>query len=120
MKDLTEKSIAELTLAAEQGDAGAQYQLAEIYAEESEGEEDEESEKEAAKWYRKAAEQGDADGQYGLGCCYAEGKGIQQNKQEAIYWLSKAAEQENEEAADRLNELNSPSVGSFFKRLFGL
>lgn len=84
MKDLTEKSIAELTLAAEQGDAGAQYQLAEIYAEESEGEEDEESEKEAAKWYRKAAEQ------------------------------------ENEEAADRLNELNSPSVGPFFKRLFGL
>lgn len=43
MKDLTEKSISELTLAAEQGDAGAQYQLAEIYAEESEGEEDEES-----------------------------------------------------------------------------
>lgn len=42
---------------------------------------------------RKAAEQGDASAQYNLGVCYANGKGVEQDKQEAVKWYRKAAEQ---------------------------
>jgi TPR repeat protein len=32
----------------------------------------------------KIAEHGDVDAQYALGCCYGDGKGVEQNYKEAI------------------------------------
>ncbi|MBR2771571.1 MAG: SEL1-like repeat protein [Bacteroidales bacterium] len=48
---------------------------------------------EIEKWFRKGAEQGYAAAQYGLGYCYKDGIGVEQNESEAIKWYRKAAEQ---------------------------
>ena len=42
---------------------------------------------------RKAAEQGDAAAQSNLGCCYSDGRGVEQDYEEAAKWFRKAAEQ---------------------------
>lgn len=59
----------------------------------------------AAKWYRKAADQGFAESQFILGLCYYEGKGVEQNKAEAVKWFRKAAEQGHELAKEALKDL---------------
>lgn len=76
--------------AAEQGNAQAQFELADCYRK---GEGVSEDDVEAVKWYRKAAEQGDSDAQFYLGCCYDNGEGVGQNLAEAAAWYRKAAEQ---------------------------
>jgi hypothetical protein len=50
---------------------------------------------EAVKWYSKAAEQGHAQAQYDLGYCYKNGKGIARSEIEALKWFHKAAGQGN-------------------------
>ena len=77
-------------MAAEQGDAGAQYNLGVRYAN---GEGVPEDDAEAARWYRMAAEQGDADAQYNLGVRYATGEGVPEDDAEAVRWYRMAAEQ---------------------------
>lgn len=59
---------------------------------------------EAVKWLRKAAEQGNDDAQYLMGCCYKDGKGVEQNDEEAFRWLRLAARQEHEGAQKLLRE----------------
>ncbi|MCL1993760.1 MAG: sel1 repeat family protein [Spirochaetes bacterium] len=44
------------------------------------------------------AEQGDADAQLKLGTCYANGEGVTQDFEKAIYWLTKSAQQGNADA----------------------
>ena len=75
---------------AEQGDAEAQYVLAQGYAH---GRGIGMDRTEAAKWFRKAAEQGYAKAQYHLGFCYLHGKGVVLDKLEAVKWYRLAAEQ---------------------------
>ena len=87
-------------LAAEQGDAKAQYYLGAMYGK---GQGILQDYKEAAKWYRLSAEQGFAKGQYYLGVMlYGDGRcsmgqvgcrGVPRDKKKAIKWLLKAAEQ---------------------------
>lgn len=48
---------------------------------------------EATKWYRKAAEKNHAHAQNSLGCCYANGQGVEEDYAEAVKWYRKAAEQ---------------------------
>ena len=60
-------------LAAEQGDASAQYNLGGMYAN---GEGVLKDEAEAVRWYRMAANQGNASAQYNLGAMYANGRGV--------------------------------------------
>lgn len=59
------------------------------------------------RWFRKAAEQGFDDGQYELGLAYEEGRGVQQDKAEALKWLQKAAEQGHSGAQLRLKRLEA-------------
>lgn len=47
----------------------------------------------AARLYRKAAESGNAQGQYQLSILLFNGKGVPQNPQVGLVWLSKSAEQ---------------------------
>ena len=115
--------IEELRLAAEQGDADAQYELGRRYNK-GEGVPPDGQETvrwlqlaaeqghadaqlilgladaggEAARWYRLAAEQGNADAQLILGTMYANGEGVPQDYGEAARWYRLAAEQGNADA----------------------
>jgi TPR repeat protein len=63
----------------------------------------------AAQWHHKAAEQGLANAQYSLGFCYANGKGVKQNSEEALKWYQKAADQ-GFVAAQTAIEAKSPKL----------
>ena len=76
--------------AAEQGDAGAQYNLGFRYYF---GKVVPEDYAEAVKWFRKAAEQGYGKAQFSLGFLYEHGHGVLENDAEAFKWYRKAAEQ---------------------------
>ena len=72
-----------LRLAAEQGEASAQFNLGSRY---NNGEGVPQDYQEAMKWFRLAAEQGDADAQFNLGFRYGNGEGVLQDDQEAVKW----------------------------------
>ena len=72
--------------AAEGGDVEAQFNLGKMYRD---GQGVEQSNEEAAKWFRKAAEQGDLEAQVEL----AERYFVLDNLEEAEKWFVKAAEQ---------------------------
>ncbi|OGV62043.1 MAG: hypothetical protein A3K19_27510 [Lentisphaerae bacterium RIFOXYB12_FULL_65_16] len=82
--------LAKTREAAEQGDAKAQYRLAEIYARGTGVPRDK---AEAAKWYRAAAKQGHAEAQCHLGWMYDIGDGVPRDQTEAAKWYRTAAEQ---------------------------
>lgn len=75
---------------AEQGYAGAQYNLGLMYYN---GEGVPQDYAAAARWYRMAAEQGVAFAQTVLGIMYVNGQGVPQDYAEAARWYRKAAEQ---------------------------
>ena len=60
---------------------------------------------EAFEWYMKAAKQGHADSQFSLGYMYYYGTGVDKDRQEAIYWFKKAAENGNMKAKSFLNSV---------------
>ena len=86
-------------IAAERGDAEAQWLLALCYLY---GNGVPHDYSEAAKWFRKSAEQGNAAGQYELGVCYRNGGGVPQDDAEAVKWITKAAEQGLDRAQSNL------------------
>ena len=59
----------------------------------------------AFEWFREAANQGDAKGQFLMGYCYEKGIGVSSNIPVAVSWYNKASEQGNEDAKERLKEL---------------
>ena len=61
---------------------------------------------EAFKWYRKSALNGFTDAEYNVGACYFLGKGVTQNRAEAVKWLTKAAQHGNQHAINTLNLLH--------------
>ena len=115
--DPTTVKWAQLFLSAiEHGDDRSQYELGHDYYEYGSDRyrwdhNFEESEREAAKWYRKAAEQGNADAQYSLGFMYAHGKGVEKDEVEAARWYYKAAEQGNADAQYRLGLMYANGEG---------
>ena len=74
---------------AEQGDANAQANLGELFAN---GLGVPQNYAEAVNWWRKAAEQGHAVAQSNLGLMYDNGLGVAQDQAEAVKWYRKAAE----------------------------
>jgi hypothetical protein len=76
-------------LAAEQGNATAQFNLALLL---DNGEGVDKDYAQAAQWYRKAAEQGVPRAQFNLGAMYANGDGVALNFVEAYFWLDLAAQ----------------------------
>ena len=85
----TDLHFNEVKLAAAEGDADAQYELARLYAE---GEGVEQNLAETVKWYLKAAEQGHDSAQFKIGLCYQTGTGVSKSDKEAYIWLSISAE----------------------------
>jgi TPR repeat protein len=84
------KAMKWYRLAADQGHAGAQYNLGMKYAK---GEGVLQDYAEAVKWYRLAADQGLAGAQSNLGVVYSQGKDVVQDHVEAIKWFKLAADQ---------------------------
>ena len=79
-------------LAAEKGDAQAQFNLGRLY---QDGQGVPQNYAEAMKWHRLAAEQGDASAQNSLGVMYHNGQGVAQNYADAMKWYRLSAEQGN-------------------------
>ncbi len=84
------KAVECFRIAAEQGYAGAQYNLGFMY---DCGQGVTQDYAEAVRWYRKAADQGYADAQYELGFMYECGQGVSQDYAESVRWYRKAADQ---------------------------
>ena len=76
--------------AAELGNALAQFQLGQIYAQ---GQGTTKNERLAHQWYQQAAQQGHAQAQFKLAYGYSKGLGVSQDHQQAIYWYEQAAQQ---------------------------
>ncbi len=86
-------------VAAEMGNANAQFQLGLMYQEGKEYEQDYEA---AVRWYTLAAKQGHVPAQYTLGLMYHKGDGIPQNYEAAVKWYRLAAERQNARAQHKL------------------
>lgn len=97
-----EDEITRLLAAAEQGDAGSQFILGDMYAK---GERVPKDDAEAVRWYRKAAEQGDSGAQSHLGAMYVIGEGVPEDDVQAYAWLSIAVAQGNETAKELRNAI---------------
>ena len=86
-------TLLEIKTAAEDGDAGAQYNLAQVYASEQDF-------ANAINWYRKAAEQGCTNAQLALGETLLQGRkqtvtsaDVPPDADEGVLWLGRAANQ---------------------------
>ena len=93
---------------AEQGHAGAQNHLGELYAE---GKGVPQDYTEAMKWYRLAADQGDAWAQSNLGWMYRKGQGVPQDYAEAVKWYRLAADEWDKEAQFNLGSMYEKGKG---------
>jgi len=60
----------------------------------------------AVHWLQTQATNGSASAQCSLGIHYLNGQGCETNREQAIYWLKKAAEQGDTEASQKLAGLN--------------
>lgn len=102
-----------LISAAELGNAQDQYELGSSYfsnVDFSSGGEFVQDYSQAVKWYSKSAEQGHIEAQVQLGICYANGLGVDKNKDKAYYWWKKAAEQGHESAISFMKSEDSRRI----------
>ena len=88
--DITELHIVALRERAEAGDAAAQHEMAERYAN---GRGVGRDFGVAMSWYVRAAEQGHVPAQLETGRRYAAGQGVERNEEVAASWFRRAAEQ---------------------------
>jgi TPR repeat protein len=97
-------ALAELTRLAKLGDADAQNNLADMYAD---GKGVIRNDKTALKWYTKAAEQGHAEAQFSLGFMnWAKG-----NRVATVKWFTKSAEQGHAQAQYYLGNIYDNGSG---------
>jgi TPR repeat protein len=93
---------------AEQGTAGAQYNLGVAYAE---GRGVPHDDAEAAWWWRMAADQGHVWAQHNLGVAYRDGDGVPQDYAEAVSWFRLAVEQGDADAQYNLGAMHGNGHG---------
>ena len=87
---------------ADQGHAGAQYNLGLLYAN---GQGVTKDDAKARQWYEKAAVQGHAEAQANLGILLMYARGGQQDYKMAVYYLRLSANQGNDLAQRRLGQM---------------
>ena len=104
VKQSDEKAIEFNEMAAERGNATAQYNLGQFYKQGTRGLT--QSYKRAFELYTLAAEQELAEAQYGLGLMYVNGDGIETSYSKAREWWTKAAAQGNKNAIKALRLLD--------------
>jgi TPR repeat protein len=101
-------AIAWLKKAADLGDATAQAELGDIFADQKLGRVDY---SQAVTWYRKAAVQGQREGEFGLGARYLLGQGVAPDNDEARRWLTPAANRGHPYAQFLLAKMFEPGGG---------
>lgn len=100
--------VATVFTFASWGDPKAQHNLAALFLE---GQEVEQDYAEALKWHTLAAEQGYVLAQHDLGIMYLEGLGMAPDPQMACHWFAKAAEQGDAKAQSNLGILYATGDG---------
>ena len=108
IRDNEAESVKWYKLAAEAGDAEAQFCLGVMYYD---GRGVEQDDAEALKCFRLAADAGIASAQFRLGHMYDFGKGVPQNYTEAVKWYRLAAEAGMENAQINLGEMYANGDG---------
>jgi TPR repeat protein len=93
---------------AKNGSAGAQRELADMYAQ---GRCVPKDYGKAATWYRRSADQGDTEAQFQLGKFFLEGIGVPQDPTQAADWFRSAAEHMHHGAQYALGGLYSQGRG---------
>lgn len=93
-----------LRLAAANGDASAEFEVAARLAE---GKGTEQTFAEAVRWYQRSASKGFAQAQYRLGTLYERGLGVGRDFERARVWYGRAAEQGNIKAMHNLAVLTA-------------
>jgi len=86
---------------AESGDAEAQYKMGLCATDH----------RQEVYWLQMAADQGHAGAQYRLGSCYYFGRGVEEDRKMAEYWLRKSAAQHNGDAKMMLKTFFGPYRG---------
>lgn len=95
MSKHTKQNIYHLTIAAEQGEAYAQFLLGSMLAT---GQGVQKDEAQAVEWFTKSAQQGNIQAQFNLACMYKEGLGVAKDEAKAQLLVEKAAKQGDERA----------------------
>ncbi|MBX3509185.1 MAG: SEL1-like repeat protein [Parvibaculum sp.] len=95
--------------AANRGDAAAQYEVGERYAN---GNGVAQDMAEAAKWFERSANQGLAAAQYRLAAQYEKGRGVKQDDRLAREWYEKAAKGGNVKAMHNLAVIHAEGRGT--------
>lgn len=103
-----DEAVKYLQPAAEAGDAGAMYELGQMYAS---GRGIAKDEKAATELFLKAANLGDANAQQNLGSALMLGEGIEQDMVEALKWFIISGRAGNQEAVTYAQK-----VGRFMSR----
>ena len=98
-----EKAIEYYTLAIQQNDSNAMFDLANMY---HRGQGVTKSFEQAIELYTQAVKQGHATAQFNLGVLYYNGNGVDQSYELAREWWIKAAVQDHETALQYLQELD--------------
>ena len=106
-----EQNLAQLKMAAESGDANAQYDLAWMYDTGGDNKILAKDTRKAAEWYEKAAVQGHVKAQAGLGMLYVNGDGMHKDYVKGVDWLQKASAQGNADAQLNLGWLYRDGKG---------
>ncbi len=83
-------NIKRLADEAEKGDVDSQFDLGRKY---HLGEDVEQSDEKAVRWYSEAAHQGHAGAQCNLGYMHESGRGVEQSYEKAVEWYRKSAKQ---------------------------
>ena len=91
------------SVAAEQGNASAQYNLGLMYAD---GLGVKQDYFKAVEWYQKAADQGQSDAQFNLGLLYYDGEGVRQNYTKAKEYFGLACDNKDQDGCDMYKKLN--------------
>lgn len=97
-----ESAWLQFWMLAQDGDAAAQYNLAQFYRQ---GIGVEVDLREARRWYERAANQGHGFAQYALGLMYETGDGGRRDLSQARTWYARAADQRVDAAIDALDRL---------------
>ena len=103
VKKDVKRALVLFTLAAEQGDANAQYNLSIMYRD---GISTKIDVQRSLELFTLAAEQGLAKAQFNLGAIYANGDVVERSISSAHEWFTKAAAQGDKKAIEQLKRLD--------------
>lgn len=109
VEHVTPSSPPQLAALAAKGDATAELQMGQRYAD---GNGVIKNDKEAARWFERAARHGQAEAQYRYGLALLDGRGVVQDYKAAFSWIEKPAKLGHANAQFSLGELYRYGTGT--------